>query len=91
MLASYRSILLVAMLLSLLLDQLGHQPGPAGLVAGAQPGARLAVEVLVEQHQVAPAGVALQGLVPPGEGAPPRLIREEEADQAPGEDVGDPV
>jgi hypothetical protein len=36
------------MLLSLLLNQLRDEAGPPGLMAGAQPGAGLAVEVLVE-------------------------------------------
>ena len=42
------------------LDQLGHQPGPAGLVAGAEAGAVVAVEVLVEQEVVAPVRVVLE-------------------------------
>ena len=35
-------------------------PGPAGLVAGAEAGAVVAVEVLVEQQQVAPVRVGLE-------------------------------
>ena len=40
--------------LTALLQQLGHEAGPAGLVAGAEAAAVVAVEVLVEEHQVAP-------------------------------------
>src|SRR4051795_7325387 len=36
------------------LDDLGDEPGPAGLVAGAEAGAVVAVEVLVEHQQVLP-------------------------------------
>ena len=36
-------------------DEVGHQRGPTGLVRRAEPGADVAVEVLVEEHVVAPA------------------------------------
>jgi len=39
------------------LDQPGDEAGPAGLVAGADPGAVVAVEVLVEQDVVSPVGI----------------------------------
>ncbi len=39
-----------------LLQQLGHEAGPAGLMLSAEPGAGLAVEVLVEQDQIAKVG-----------------------------------
>ena len=42
------------------LDQPGHQPGPTGLVRGAQAGAVVAVEVLVEQDVVPPVLVLLE-------------------------------
>ena len=38
-------------------DQVGDEPRPAGLVRGAEAGAGVAVEVLVEQDQVAPGRV----------------------------------
>ncbi len=44
------------------LDGLGHQPGPAGLVAGTQSGAVVAVEIFVEKDQVSPVGIALEFL-----------------------------
>jgi len=42
------------------LDELGYQPGPAGLMAGAQSGTVVAVEVFVEQDVVTPVGIALE-------------------------------
>ena len=39
---------------------LGHEPGPAGLVAGAQPRPVVAVEVLVEEDVVAPVRIGLE-------------------------------
>src|SRR5687768_15950899 len=44
-----------------LLDELGHEAGPPGLVAGAEAGAVVAVEVLVEQDEVAPVRILLEG------------------------------
>ena len=44
--------------LGVLLDQLGDDAGPAGLVAGAETRAGVAVEVLVEQDEVAPVRIA---------------------------------
>ena len=43
-------------------DQVDDQRGPPGLVRGAQPGAGVAVEVLVERQQVVPGRVALEQL-----------------------------
>src|SRR5262245_53472399 len=45
-------------LLPALLEQFRHQPRPAGLMAGADAGASVAVEVLVEEDQVAPVRIA---------------------------------
>ena len=56
------------------LDGLGHQPGPAGLVAGAQPGAVVAVEVLVEEDVVAPVGIGLELLRAAVDGPPAVLV-----------------
>src|SRR6478609_2008426 len=42
------------------LDQGRRQPGPSGLVTGADAGAVVAVEVLVEEDQVAPVRVGLE-------------------------------
>ena len=43
-----------------LLDELGDQSGPTGLVARADPGAVVAVEVFVERDQIAPVRVVLE-------------------------------
>src|SRR4029453_1759514 len=42
------------------LDELGDEPCPAGLVTGAQPGAVVGVEVLVEEDVIAPVGIGLE-------------------------------
>ena len=41
-------------------DQVGDQAGPAGLVRGADAGAGVAMEVLVELQQVVPLRVGLE-------------------------------
>ena len=41
-------------------EEQGNQPGPARLMAGAEPRAVVAVEVLVEQDQIAPVRVFLE-------------------------------
>src|SRR5256885_17164925 len=41
-------------------DQYCHEAGPSGLVRGAQPLPRAAVEVFVEQDQIAPVRVVLE-------------------------------
>ena len=51
-------------------DQVGDQPGPAGLVRGADAGAGVAVEVLVELEQVVPFRVGLELLDRAVDGAP---------------------
>src|SRR5688572_10784549 len=51
-------------LLPALLQELGDEARPARLVTGADAGAVVAVEVLVEQDEVAPVGIALEGLEP---------------------------
>ena len=47
------------------LDQRGDEPGPPRLVRRAESGAVVAVEVLVEQDQVAPVRIVLEALVVP--------------------------
>ena len=41
-------------------DEVGDEAGPAGLVGGAEPGAGVAVEVLVEQQPVVQGRVGLE-------------------------------
>jgi hypothetical protein len=43
-------------------DQHGHESGPASLMAGAQSGAVIAVEVLVEKEVIAPVRIGLENL-----------------------------
>src|SRR5271165_1217330 len=46
--------------LSALLHQLRDYAGPSGLVAGSNSGSRIAVEVLMEQNQIAPVRIGLE-------------------------------
>src|SRR5215510_3886849 len=66
-----------------LLNQLGHQPRPSGLMAGAKPRAVVAVEVLKEENQVAPVLVALEFFYPAVYGPAPVFAAQEEFDQPP--------
>src|SRR3954451_4390245 len=59
------------------LDGHGDEAGPAGLVARAQPGAVVAVEVLVEEQVLAPLRVGLEPLRP-AEDRPPALVVSQE-------------
>src|SRR5262245_5203871 len=43
-----------------LLNQLRHQTGPARLVIGAETATAVAVEILVEEHQITPVLVGLE-------------------------------
>src|SRR5579884_360140 len=70
-------------------DQVGDEAGPAGLVRRAEPRARVAVEVLVEEDRVPPSGILLQQAVPAEDGAPAVVAPQEERDQPPLELVGD--
>src|ERR1035438_2537336 len=54
-------------------DHIGDQPGPAGLVRGADRGAVVAVEVLAEDQVVLPGRIVLQQLRPAEAG--PAAIR----------------
>ena len=44
-------------------DQIGHQATPSGLVASADASPIVAVEVLIKQQIIFPVGVALKGLL----------------------------
>lgn len=59
------------------LDDLGHKPGPAGLVARAEPGTIVAVKVFVEQDKFAPVRVGLEFRRVSVNGPPPMLITQE--------------
>src|SRR5512135_181221 len=71
-------------------DQLSHQCGPAGLMAGPEPGAVVAVEVFVERDVIAPVWVGLEDEVVSEHRptATTRLVLQEEPDQTAGEFVG---
>src|SRR5215467_1043090 len=56
------------------LDQLCHHPSPAGLVAGTQPGAIVAVEILVEEDIIAPVWIGLEFFGTTVDGSAPLFI-----------------
>src|SRR5215469_4363539 len=66
-------------------DQRRHQPGPSGLVTGADAGAIVAVEIFVEQKIVPPVRVALE-LLSDAEHWPPAALV---AQKDPGQPIGD--
>src|SRR5262249_60394140 len=68
-----------------LLRGLGPDPGPAGLMARADPGAVVAVEVLVEEHEVAPVRVVLEFLGTAVDRPPPVTSAQKDAGQAAGQ------
>src|SRR5512135_944739 len=70
-------------LLPALLDELRDEARPARLVARADAGAVVAVEVLVEEHVVAEVRVRLEPLVAAEDRAPPAGILQEDPVQAP--------
>src|SRR5437899_5386772 len=78
-----------ARLLPALLQQLCDEPRPAGLVAGPDARAVVAVEVFVEEDQVAPVRVTLKFLGPPVDGTAPVLVAEEDSREAPLDLAGD--
>src|SRR5881628_1285313 len=68
-----------------LLEQLGHESGPAGLMARADAGAVVAVEVFVQPDEVPPVGVGFElGDAPVNRPSPVRPAQEN-AGQASGE------
>src|SRR5215510_186865 len=66
-----------------LLEKLGHKCRPAGLVAGADAGAVVTVEVLVEGYQAAPVRVLLEDFRPAIDRAAAVRPRQEDARQPP--------
>ncbi len=67
------------------LDELGHEPGPTGLMARAQPCTVVTVEVFVEQHVIPPMGIGLELLRAAVHRTPALLIAQED----PSEPIGD--
>src|SRR5436853_599740 len=68
--------------LSRLLEQLGDEARPARLVTGADAGAVVAVEVLVEEDQVAPVRVSGEALDVAVDRAPAPLVAQEDPRQS---------
>lgn len=67
------------------MDELGHEPGPAGLMAGAQSRPVVAVEIFVKEDVIAPMGIGLELLCAAVYRTPAALIAQED----PSEPVGD--
>src|SRR5436190_8993455 len=70
-------------------DQRRHQTGPSRLVARAETGAIVAVEVLVEQQMVAPVRIGLKRLRAAEHRPPSILVANEDVGNAPGNVFGD--
>src|SRR5262249_20444576 len=64
--------------LMVLLDELGAQSGPAGLVARTDSGAVVAVEVFVKRNQIAPMRVVLKFFSAAEGGSLPIRVQEED-------------
>src|SRR5688572_17141374 len=64
------------------LDQAGDEAGPPGLMAGADAGAVVAVEVFVEQHVIAPVRIRLELFGPAVDRPAAMLVAAERAAQA---------
>src|SRR6267142_3925499 len=71
----------VATSLAALLDELGDEPRPARLVAGADAGALIAVKILVEEEKVAPVWIDLERPDGAVHGAPAVAAAQEQADE----------
>src|SRR5579883_953511 len=76
-------------LFAALLHEFGEQAGPSGLVAGADAAAVVAVEVFVEQDQVAPVGIGLELVEVAEYRAPAVAVAQEQIVQAAREFGGD--
>src|SRR5437762_12052512 len=56
-------------LLSALFEEFRDEAGPSSLMAGSKAGTVVAMEILIEQNQVAPMGIALKNFRSTGDGA----------------------
>src|SRR5256714_4549047 len=68
-----------------LVNQRGDEARPAGLVRSAEAHARVAVEVFVEEYEVAPVRVVLEFSVPAVHGPAPFAVAREDAYEPVGE------
>ena len=64
-----------------LLQKLGDETGPAGLVLGSEPGAGVAVEVFMEQDEIAKVGGVLELVGVSVDRSPAARVAEENARQ----------
>src|SRR5437879_467715 len=78
-----------AHLLPGLLQQLGDEARPSRLVTGTNAGAVVAVEVLVEEDEVAPVRIGGEALHAAVDRAPPIRVAQEDPRESPGELRGD--
>src|ERR1700722_5989846 len=69
-------------LFSALLDQLGDQAGPAGLVTRAEAGAIVCMEIFIEQEQISPVWIALEQFGAAGNGAAAVFATNENVNEA---------
>src|SRR5438552_2085117 len=70
---------------AVLLHELGDEARPARLVAGPEPGAGVAVEVLVEEDEVPPVRIGLKLVDTTEDRPPPILITDEDAGEPAGQ------
>src|SRR5580704_11125878 len=77
-----------AMLLAALFNEFCDQAGPAGLMAGADASAIIAVKVFIEKNQVAPMGIALKNLGSSRDRAAAVRITQEDVNEAAGNFCG---
>ena len=69
----------------ILLDQLGDQSCPAGLMACTDPGAVVAMKIFVKQQVVPPVRISLKQLRRTEHGTPSVVVAKEDADEPPGQ------
>src|SRR5690348_15627578 len=69
---------------SALLEKLGDEAGPAGLMTGAKAGAVVAMEVFIKQNQVAPMRITLKEFCAAGDRAAAGAIAQKDMYQAAG-------
>src|SRR5687768_13531667 len=67
------------------LEHLCDQTGPAGLVAGAKPGAVVAMEVFVKQQVILPVGICLEFFRAAENRTPAILVTQKDAGQPSGQ------
>src|SRR5262245_42727514 len=66
-----------------------HEPCPPGLVAGAETGAVVAMEVLIEQDQLAPEGSGLKSRAMSIDSPAAGVVAQKHATKVPGNNSGD--